>query len=409
MSTSQRAAFHASVFLALFVLSAGVMCGSDLGVALASSFESACAVEPEGTGEKEASPANRETGDPACRCGASPRHLRFTSGVPTGRCGSVEDGDGKHLRDLVCGGLYAGGGRSLVPPGLIPDGAVSVTNVVACEGARLTVAGASPQQAGSDRRCTTKGCLFGAPMPVPSPTIPWLSKCIVNVLAEDARGTADCTTGAATLELALTANIHLTGDLLDVPGTQPCPLCTSGLCHGGSRDRLPCTPETSELGFAYPTSQDCPPDPAQLVETVTRTLALTTQTKRVAGARTAEQAAVFCGFCRDSDDSLCFAGDPGDGCPTPAREVMPCRSDADCAQPFESCRQRSSGAFGLLEAASVMVHGLTPTNLADGEPHELTLVEASCIPPTFNRMIDLALDLPGPAAGALTGTVQLLR
>jgi len=138
--------------------------------------------------------------------------------------------------------------------------------------------------------------------------------------------------------------------------------------------------------------------------------ALTTGTSSDTAKASGSEQRVFCGFCRDVDDTFCFEGDPGTGCP-PGNGLHPCESDSDCAQPYEACEQKTQGAFGPTGALATTLSSTgTPAGaIATGNaPQASTLVSIFCIPPTFNPAIDAAADLPGPGAVALPGTAQLL-
>jgi hypothetical protein len=138
-----------------------------------------------------------------------------------------------------------------------------------------------------------------------------------------------------------------------------------------------------------------------------------------------QQLRTFCGFCRDvtGTGSFCFKGDPDDGCPTstwcdPPTDLpycglaVPCVNDAECADDgdeYESCTQRSSGAFAEAAATRISLTGNTDGQcLGDDDPHPVNLVGTLCVIPTFTAMVDQAGDLPGPAAVVLSGSAQLL-
>jgi hypothetical protein len=132
---------------------------------------------------------------------------------------------------------------------------------------------------------------------------------------------------------------------------------------------------------------------------------LTTGTATSTAAASGTQRRVFCGFCRDADDSGRFQNPP-----------VKCFENgivvATCAQPFESCEQANNGAFGPGGggASSVILTGTPPVgDLTDGVPHPGTLVSLFCIPPSFHPTVDNTGDLPGPGAIALSGNFQLLR
>jgi hypothetical protein len=307
-----------------------------------------------------------------CACGATdPTQLSFTTTPGAGTCGTVQDASSSTLLNLECGGLYFGGGVSAVSlPAVTPDNGTQI-NTACCSGTQLTLAPATQADTGSQRTCSSAGCLFGAPLSIPNYLTPALSTCVINEVARDSIGTAECTTGEVNIDLPLTSVVYLTGDLLngataqqpDVPGTQPCALCTA-VCTGGDRDGLPCTadpecasgggtcnsgsvtclggpnhgnactPTTSaNLGsrcqggdnsgnpctqdadcpgvgavcsFPYPTSHDCPSG-GSVIGNLPIPFALTTGTasKTAADLNGAEASdrtdRVFCGFCRDAN------------------------------------------------------------------------------------------------------------
>src|SRR5262249_22772021 len=105
---------------------------------------------------------------------------------------------------------------------------------------------------------------------IPNSTADITSTCVINRVAQDAAGLADCSTGDTQLSLPLISDIYLTGDLLngtggnpDVPGIQPCPLCTgapgSETCQGRPNDGLRRAGGRGAGGAASPPSRDCPP------------------------------------------------------------------------------------------------------------------------------------------------------
>src|SRR5207249_10657925 len=113
----------------------------------------------------------------AC-CGFSPQpgQLSFTTGIGSGNCGMLLCSAGNSLLNLSCGGLYTGGGGNSVPlPYAVPDMGQSLTKVAACTGTALDLAATTAADVGGthpERRCTSMGCLFGPPMPIPNPASP---------------------------------------------------------------------------------------------------------------------------------------------------------------------------------------------------------------------------------------------
>jgi hypothetical protein len=347
----------------------------------------------------------------------------------------VKNASNTTLLNLACNGLYYGGGANIMPATKFADQTTFVMAVTGCNpayGGRLTLGPANALQAGSARECTTAGCPLGPPIPVPNPASIATSTCLVVDFADEATGRAICD-GDAVVNLPLTAKLYLAADLLPAePGIQPCPICTgtpgAETCKGGPNNGLTCTPGSSDLGDAYPTSGDCPPPPATLVRTVN--VGATVNTVEATDVATASggQTRVFCGVCWDNDASN---GDGGPGrcsldpswtcandsqCSGAGKGVcqgppVTCASDVDCAaDPVsrESCRQRSNGTFAASTASTVALTGAPAGCLADGASHPATLVGQMCITPTFNAAVDSAADLPGPAAASLQGVMQLL-
>src|SRR5207247_1905660 len=63
-----------------------------------------------------------------------------------------------------------------------------------------------------------ENCFFGPPLAIPDPAIPVMSTCVINVIATDASGTGDPTTGAASVDIPLVSRVYLTGHV-----ASPCP------------------------------------------------------------------------------------------------------------------------------------------------------------------------------------------
>jgi hypothetical protein len=400
--------------------------------------------------------------------------------------------------NLDCGGVYTGGGNNGTPlPLPVPDQGLSFTNITGCDSGTgvLTLGPTTPadlsgvvaipkRSCTQGRTCSTAGtpcvldgdcpftetcddnCLFGPPLPIPnSNTTPW-SFCAIQVVAQDADGTAQCDGSAINLSLPLRWVLPLTGDSLssvtgpiDVPGIQPCALCSAQCVGGANADQPcednsdcdsntcdgapncigsidhgnPCTPATSKLSDAFPTSHDCRVNPSQDITGniggLSISLSLTTGSQTMQGVDQPAGIRNFCGFCRDVEveGSGCFDGnpDPGNvrGCPDSAAipdclpqsgttsgcgNAIECTDDTDCTPPYESCVQRSPGAFSDGSATVISVTG-SPAGvcLDDGAEHSSTLVSAFCIPPTFDATIDSSWDLPGPGAEMRQGVVQL--
>jgi len=406
---------------------------------------------------------------------------------------------------LASGGLYFGGGGVAVPlPSTVPDMGLSVTKVAFCtgDGSTMEICASTPTDIGGahpTRTCTAggvddpeypacvggdkagkpcrddgectgggtctgtmTGCLFGPPLPVPNVDNPSTSTCVINRVSRSASGSTTCS-GTSAIDIPLASDIYLDNDLLggqgpgrpDVPGIQPCPLCTK-VCSGGTKDGLPCqsdpdctgggtcsagtsciggpnhgnacTPADSDVptictgvdkgkpcttdsdctapglcNHPYPTSHDCPPPSTSFLGTLPISFGLTTGTSSKTSTNIGSdptQTRVFCGFCAKITPITVFNNPP-----------IACTADSDCAAfaPFSFCAQRTSGAFGNRAATTVSETGAASSgSLSDRQLHNATLVSVFCIPPLYDPIVDVAADLPGPGAVALPGQVQLL-
>src|SRR5207249_4164007 len=160
----------------------------------------------------------------------------------------------------------------------------------------------------SFEKCTNAGCLFGQPLPIPNPASTPTSVCVINVVAANASGTADCSSGASAISLPLTSQLYLVGDLEPTaPGIQVCPVCTftcntgsnangpctvdadcggtagscvgPNVCHGGpSYPHVACTPDDSPQTKSFPTTHGCPPALGLSIGSIPIAFALTTGT-----------------------------------------------------------------------------------------------------------------------------------
>ena len=397
---------------------------------------------------------------PACGCGSpDPAFLGFTTSVGSGNCGSTVNDSGSPIASLGCNNLYTGGGSAAVPPATVPDYGSTLTKTNCC--AKLVpLKVATATDTGSNRNCSDTGCLYGPPLPIPNSLVPAVSVCVINEVAQPAAGYAFCDAGSVNLDIPLTSNVFLTGDLFPKtadnslctgPGTpdacctgagtgtctqdhcvggdnsgaictdntpctgggfcsvgvQACPICAGdGLCHAGANNGNACTPGTLLVtGPQWPTSQDCPPSGSPIGSLPIPYL-LTTGTATKTAVDQPSETRVFCGFCADPD-SATFKNPP-----------VACTGDADCAaftgpdcggSPCTGCKQRTSGAFGSQAVRTITENGAPAGAIATGDaPASSTLVSVFCIPPTFNGTIDGVGDLPGPGAASLQGQTQLL-
>ncbi len=189
---------------------------------------------------------------PAASC---PSTLTFSTSVPGGTCGRINDdaaGTGTDLTPggelggaiLACGSLYIGGGISGQPPSAVPESSTQVVAVTDGSDPNACVLGPSAGTGPLD--CTFAGCFFGPPLPIFNGAA---STCVINTVATDFSGTYNAATGEESLGVELAAEVFLTGD-----GAAPCPNCIASLCVGGASPGAACT--TSNSLF---TSHDCPP------------------------------------------------------------------------------------------------------------------------------------------------------
>jgi hypothetical protein len=323
------------------------------------------------------------------------------------------------VANVNCAGLYTGGGGNSVPlPYAVPDLGDSVTAISNCMADVATIGPTTSSQTGSNRNCTSPGCLFGAPLAVPNPGSTPTSVCVLNALSQSPQGEVNCATGATALSAPLSSFLYLTGDtstdpMSTIPGIQPCPICSSGSCIGGPNNGMSCQPGTTNLNAAYPTSHDCPPDPMFNIGTLPVAFSLSTGTilwtgtpaTNDTGSSVSVQNRVFSGFCRDTDGTLAFEGS------TPANAHQCWENgmavNAACAQPFESCEQRSNGAFGPSGGSNRTIRAIGNAMSLSSGSATATLVSVFTIRPTFDATVDSAGDLPGPGAVALPGTAFL--
>ena len=200
--------------------------------------------------------------------------------------GTVADAGNMTLGNLALGCLYAGS----LPGLLLPDGATAQLDVVGLNLLPLSLTltgspGSGPQDctkgAGPGQKCangspgidmmgTCNGdadcgaptacqpapnCFFGPPIPVPNGAT---SACVVSAFRTDLCGQVNLTPPGATFATALASYVYLT-----LNADSPCPRCESGVCNGGERAGLSCTPVGSQM-----TSVDCPPTLSTFITTL---------------------------------------------------------------------------------------------------------------------------------------------
>ena len=171
-------------------------------------------------------------------------------------------------------------------------------------------------------------------------------------------------------------------------------------CNGGPNEGAPCTPGTSALTGAYPTSHDCPPPHAGAeIGALPIPFSLTTGTASKTAFSTGAgngKSSIFCGFCKD----------PVGGFQNPPHA---CAADSQCTTvPFTSCEQNLNGAFAHADATMIEESGLKGGDLTGGAVQASTLVNVFCIPPAYDSTTDVNDGLPGPGAVSLSGKMQLL-
>jgi hypothetical protein len=299
-------------------------------------------------------------------------NLEFTTSTGVGNCGDITDtsgGGGTSLTPygegspgLVCGSLYIGGGVSVQPPSAVPANATSVFKITDCSTATAYVlAPTTAGETGSSRTCTSPGCTFGPPLPIPNPGVPAISTCVINSIAASpaAGGVLNSTTGASTQTLPLSVLVHVTGDLEGGAGIQPCPTCT-GTCNSGPSAGSACTST-----WSGGTTHDCPPPSGTSLPSFGVDLSpLTTGTSALDHA----------------SGGLC-TGTTG---------------------------QRTNGCFGNGTCEHIEQTGSAGGAISQGGGSvATTLGSVFCIPSSGNMLIDTVADLPGPGSTSLPGAAEI--
>jgi hypothetical protein len=342
--------------------------------------------------------------------------LTFTTEDAPGDCGDILSVNGTLFKNVSCSGLYFGGGQNSVPlPATIPDLGVQTVHLDSCTGQSATLGSTNAATTGSALTCSDVGCFFGAPLSVPNANSTPTSTCVLNRVSGPASGSLNCSSGDATINLPLASEVFLTGDSNSmIGGIQPCPLCSSGTCIGGANNGMACTPGTSPLNAAYPTSHDCPPDPMLSLGNLPIGLSLTTglvtwtatPATNDTGSTASNQTRVFAGFCRDVTlpGATGAFENPSQKCWENGMAVGPaCGGDT-----FESCEQRNQGAFGPNGSGvkTITVFGSPLTGILGGAV-PATLASVFGVPPTYDATVDAAGNLPSPGAATIPGVGEL--
>ena len=216
-------------------------------------------------------------------------------------------------------------------------------------------------------------CFFGPPLAIPYPPAGAVSLCVINVIATDASGTGDPTTGAASVDIPLNSRVYLTGN-----GTAPCPQCNCGTppcsgsgatgCNAGPNAGGACsTTATTGNPATENTTHDCPPQEGggRFNGALSVDLnPLTTGSVSVTSAT---------GFFCTGQDILSHAG-----------------------------------AFGQPDTRCITETGMEAGDLTDGMPHAAREATVFCIPATGNGTVNVVVDLAGPGATSLPGIAQIV-
>ncbi len=309
--------------------------------------------------------------------------LEFTTGAPGGVCGNTLDGSNVLIKNLTCGGLSTGGGASIFSEGLSPDGATS-RFALSCTGSSCTIGPTSiaPPVNSTAPDCTDVGCNFGAPLPIPSPTTPFATLCVLNTWNAPASGTLDLTTGASSMTVALLSDVYVTGNL-----AQPCPRCVAGVCDRGPRAGMACTaPGSTGITRDCPTggvgtpAMPCPP-PGNPGCPLDNCICTPGGGNCCDGARVGviaiDLSPLTTGTASATDPGGLFCPDQGAG---------------------------QVGCFGSPACRTITENGAAAGPITAGTPASATLASVFCFEVGGGGLGDALFNVPGPAAVALPGT-----
>jgi len=322
---------------------------------------------------------------------AGPTLLDYTTAAAAGTCGNTKDGSNTVIKNLTCGGLSIGAGASLIPEGPAPDGA-TFRYMLACTGSSCTVGhfDTAPALNSADPDCTNTGCVYGTPLPIPNPTIPGITSCVLNSWRAAAAGTLDLGNGNTSINVPLISDTYLTGNL-----AQPCPKCSAtgtpsspghGTCDRGPRATMACT-TTSSTGY----TRDCP----------------TGGSSAATNCGPAMDQPCTCnaggGFCLDGSHvgpinvNLSPLSTGTSVLTDPGGNFCPGQSNVGGHQ---------FGCFGSTACRTITEKG-SQSMITPGVPSATTLASTFCIGATGNGLVDASADLPGPGAVSLPGTFNL--
>jgi hypothetical protein len=310
----------------------------------------------------------------------SPTILDYTTGPAGGTCGTTKDGSSVTIKSLTCGGLSIGAGASLIPEGPAPDGETFRFSL-SCSGSNCTIGPTSTvppvNTAGPD--CTTTGCNYGTPLPIPNPTIPGITSCVLNTWQAPAAGTLDLGSGATSINVPLISDTYLTGNL-----GQPCPKCSAtgtpsspghGTCDRGPRTGMACT-TTSSTGY----TRDCLTGGTDGTHPCTPGGGACIDGSHV-GPINVDLSPLTTGTASKTDSG-------GNFCPGQT-----------------NTGGHMFGCFGSTACRTITENGVPYGPVVTGTPGPATLASVFCIAATGNGLVDASADLPGPGAVSLPGTV----
>jgi cysteine-rich repeat protein len=268
---------------------------------------------------------------------------------------------------------------------------------------------------------TANGVMLGPPLPLAAVGV---GLCVVNRFASIGQagftGTLDLSSGATTVDIPLVSEVYLTDRV------RVCPRCEADRCDDGPNKGRPCTVHGSvrvqhsfALNPVFHLSQDCPPDPAQLVRSSSIRLTPSTGTATTpgTGGSTPCTQDVAIGIPPQDDNcggaSCSLTGNcVGNACvsmvPHPADGTLICidekggLSQACCnGNPVVPCHATFSGGPGIVRQGKA-VGATTPSPWGDAQYPKtasgVVLASTFCVPPTGTGVVDITMGLPGPGA-----------
>jgi hypothetical protein len=326
-----------------------------------------------------------------CTCAACDPAQRHTGNVDfalttsADNCGDTRNASNTVLKNLKCGGLDIGAGASLIPEGPTPDGS-QTRFALDCCGSSCTIShfDTAPTLNTSAPDCSNTGCNFGTPLPIPNPTIPGITTCVLNTWSAPASGSLDLASGVSSTDVPLISDTYLTGNL-----AQPCPKCSAtgtpaspgtGTCDRGPRAGMTCV-TTSSTGY----TRDCPTGGADATHPCTPGGGQCIDGSHV-GTINVNLSPLTTGTAVKTDPN-------GNFCPGQS-----------------NLNGHKFGCFGSGSCVTITENGSPAGPITNGTPSGVTLASVFCIGATGNGLVDASADLPGPGAVSLPGkyTVDFL-